>query len=96
MNQPIKLTDRPTPETDAACEEIQLEDGYPHRTYNALCVFSKHARRLEQQRDSAVEALEFYAARRHDLEATNDDDRNDNGELGLTARATLAAIKEPK
>jgi len=52
MNESIKLTDRPTPETDAEVKRTYQGVGLIH------IVNAEYARRLEQQRDAVVEALQ--------------------------------------
>jgi len=55
----MNITDRPTPETDEfTFRPIPFTEGGKLDYTSALKAWDKHARKLERQRDAAVEALE--------------------------------------
>jgi len=94
MNESIKLTDRPTPETDAEVKRTYQGVGLIH------IVNAEYARRLEQQRDAAVEALSLAMTPLQELADLDTGEQpciaSDAGNALRVIRATLAAIKETK
>ena len=82
------MSDRPTPETDAAC----WREGFG---LNSKCVHAEFARKLERERDEAREenkkfreALEWIAKRYDDSKPTHAV-AMDAYEMSCTAKASL-------
>lgn len=98
----MNITDRPTPETNRRIQEVSIDCDDSccgvYVTINGVTsgcdlVDADFARRLEQQRDAAVQALEDILRLAY-LSKKNEDAHFNINDLRTNADIVIAAIKE--